>query len=222
MQKPRQDTRPMFQFTITVQSTLTVCKCHHSFWIGTKGMGGGLSIVGFLWIVTVLLVVTSHRVLREQWIRAKYEWKEFTEPGKQSSYSNGNNSSRECIPTEIFFLVLGSNQDHAAHMLGQFARSYSMGAIAVFWHFTSQGILPVILLEWWENLIWDNFPSATKQLVNKTVFEPGLCFCFFKFLLLNAKLELAKQFIHYALITRAPSRPSIFSLSACGWEIAHG
>uniref|UniRef100_A0A6J0TAX7 Arf-GAP with dual PH domain-containing protein 1-like n=1 Tax=Pogona vitticeps TaxID=103695 RepID=A0A6J0TAX7_9SAUR len=34
-------------------------------------------------------VHTDCLVLREQWIRAKYERKEFMEPGKQSSYSNG-------------------------------------------------------------------------------------------------------------------------------------
>lgn len=37
-------------------------------------------------------------MLREQWIRAKYERKEFTEPGKQLPYSDGKINISRLLP----------------------------------------------------------------------------------------------------------------------------
>lgn len=42
-----------------------------------------------LQFVSKLPVTSPCRVLREQWIRAKYERKEFTELGKQLPYTDG-------------------------------------------------------------------------------------------------------------------------------------
>lgn len=53
----------------------------------TSEKGEGSS--GLLQFVSKLPVTSPCRVLREQWIRAKYERKEFTELGKQLPYTDG-------------------------------------------------------------------------------------------------------------------------------------
>lgn len=59
-------------------------------------------ILGLL-LPALSLAVTSRRVLREQWIRAKYERKEFLEPKKEVLYSNGNNSMMDFLPLFIYY-----------------------------------------------------------------------------------------------------------------------
>lgn len=61
---------------------------------------------GQFWVPLVhskLSVTSLPRVLREQWIRAKYERKEFTEPGKQLPYSDGKSRAQhQHIPPVAF------------------------------------------------------------------------------------------------------------------------
>ena len=48
----------------------------------------------------VCVCVCVLRVLREQWIRAKYERKEFTEPAKSFTYEEGERR-RTRVPTLV-------------------------------------------------------------------------------------------------------------------------
>lgn len=83
--------------------------------------------MGLLLPITEQLVVTSHRILREQWIRAKYERKEFAEPGNQSPYSNGNHS--ESVPLNYFSVTPEATIRGSPH-LDRKARSRLQGNFA--------------------------------------------------------------------------------------------
>lgn len=51
--------------------------------------------------------VSVFRVLREQWIRAKYERKEFSEPGKNFTYEEGKCARTHACMHKNTFILMG-------------------------------------------------------------------------------------------------------------------